>query len=77
MPYIHGPQEDENPLMDYIIKSHKYQQSDAKARTGGALASLRPDGASLAHAGEGKTRAAYLRTVFFKKRRDLMQLGAD
>ena len=33
--------------------------------------------ASLAHAVEGKTRAAYLRTDFFKKRRDLMQLWAD
>ena len=33
--------------------------------------------ASLAHAVEGKTKAAYLRTDFFKKRRDLMQLWAD
>ncbi len=29
--------------------------------------------ASLAHAVEGKAKAAYLRTAFFKKRRDLMQ----
>ncbi|AYJ85136.1 site-specific integrase (plasmid) [Sphingomonas paeninsulae] len=33
--------------------------------------------ASLAHAVEGKTRAAYLRTDFFKKRRTLMQDWAD
>ncbi|WP_434403348.1 tyrosine-type recombinase/integrase [Sphingobium sp. DN12] len=33
--------------------------------------------ASLAHAVEGKTKAAYLRTDFFKKRRDLMQQWAD
>jgi integrase len=33
--------------------------------------------ASLAHAVEGKTKAAYLRTDFFKKRRDLMQDWAD
>ncbi|QUT05550.1 integrase arm-type DNA-binding domain-containing protein [Sphingobium phenoxybenzoativorans] len=33
--------------------------------------------ASLAHAVEGKTKAAYLRTDFFKKRRDLMQAWAN
>jgi integrase len=33
--------------------------------------------ASLAHAVPGKTRAAYLRTDFFKKRRELMQQWAD
>lgn len=33
--------------------------------------------ASLAHAVEGKTKAAYLRTDFFKKRRDLMQKWAN
>lgn len=33
--------------------------------------------ACLAHAVEGKTRAAYLRTDFFMKRRDLMQQWAD
>lgn len=33
--------------------------------------------ASLAHAVEGKTRSAYLRTDFFKKRGELMQMWAD
>jgi integrase len=33
--------------------------------------------ASLAHAVEGKTKAAYLRTDFFKKRRNLMQKWAN
>lgn len=33
--------------------------------------------ASLAHAVEGKTKAAYLRTDFFKKRRELMQQWAN
>ena len=45
VPYIHGPQEDANPIIDYIIKAHKYKQ--VKAR-GGALSNARPDGDSLA-----------------------------
>ena len=45
VPYIHGPQEDANPIIDYIIKSHKYKGS--KARSGPSGAS-RADGDSLA-----------------------------
>ena len=44
----HGPQEDTNPIIDYIIKSHKYKQDDGRARSGGALSSARPDSGSLA-----------------------------
>ena len=41
VPYIHGPQEDANPIIDYVIKSHKYKNGKPK---GGA----RPDNDSLA-----------------------------
>ena len=53
VPYLHGPQEDANPIMDFIIKSHKYRNGAAeelqqRARSGGALAAARPDGGTLA-----------------------------
>ena len=32
VPYIHGPQEDSNPIIDYIIKRHKYRHGAGKAR---------------------------------------------
>jgi hypothetical protein len=45
VPYIHGPQEDANPIIDYIIKSHKYGTSRER---GGGLSNARPDSDTLA-----------------------------
>ena len=45
VPYIHGPQEDANPIIDYIIKSHKYGTSRER---GGGLSNARPDSNTLA-----------------------------
>ena len=45
VPYIHGPQEDTNPIIDYIIKSHKYGTSRER---GGGLSNARPDSDTLA-----------------------------
>ncbi|KAL3909911.1 MAG: hypothetical protein SGPRY_009254 [Prymnesium sp.] len=42
VPYIHGPQEDENPIIDYIIKSHKYKKGKA------GLSGKRADGETIA-----------------------------
>ena len=37
VPYLHGPQEDSNPIIDYIIKSHKYgHKRDGKAKKVGS-----------------------------------------
>ena len=46
MPYLHGPQEDSNPIIDYIIKAHKYKQKGTQR--GGGLSAARPDHHSLA-----------------------------
>ena len=32
VPYIHGPREDENPIIDYIIKTHKYTRAGRLAK---------------------------------------------
>ena len=37
VPYIHGPREDANPIIDYVIKSHKYRD-DGRGRAAEAAA---------------------------------------
>ena len=56
MPYIHGPQEDDNPIIDYIIKSYKYKKGGKKPSRGEGTCTARPDGNALAQARERRRR---------------------
>jgi len=73
VPYIHGPREDENPIIDYIIKTHKYTRAGRLAKPSTAAgAPLR----GVARADHESLASVLVSTQAFNTLEDSRQLSA-